>query len=228
MRAASTASRACPRAPTTCEPRPDAVTTRRTQTLVVDGDETLDFTLPLRTDSFGYTCVIQAPAYIEAQHGPPAHWRRRLRPGRALPFTFAFYGQSYNTAFVTTNGHLNFQALNTSFSERRDPDRGRAERGRSTRSGTTSSSIASASVRTGAVGRRSEPALRDRVAQRHVLRKLDAEGGLRGRAPRGRRRDTHAVPEHRERRPRDGQLGHSRDRESRPGRSRSSTRSTKP
>ena len=50
------------------------------QNLVVDGDETLDFTLPLRTDSFGYTCVIQAPAYIEANTVLPGR-RRRLRPG---------------------------------------------------------------------------------------------------------------------------------------------------
>ena len=33
-----------------------------------------------------------------------------------LPFPFPFYGQTYNTAFVTTNGNLNFLALNTAFS----------------------------------------------------------------------------------------------------------------
>src|SRR6266568_1590472 len=36
-----------------------------TQHLVVDGDKTLDFTLPLRSDSFGYFCRVETPAYIE-------------------------------------------------------------------------------------------------------------------------------------------------------------------
>jgi hypothetical protein len=30
-----------------------------------------------------------------------------------LPFPFYFYGQTYDAAFVTTNGHLNFRASST-------------------------------------------------------------------------------------------------------------------
>jgi subtilisin family serine protease len=91
------------------------------QSLVVDGDETLDFTLPLRMDSFGYSCVIQTPAYIEANTVLPLTGDDA---GAAvnLPFTFGLYGQSYNTAFVTTNGNLNFLAVNTSFSNTAIPN----------------------------------------------------------------------------------------------------------
>jgi len=32
-----------------------------------------------------------------------------------LPFAFSFYGQTYNTAYVTTNGNINFQGLNAGF-----------------------------------------------------------------------------------------------------------------
>ena len=31
-----------------------------------------------------------------------------------LPFPFRYYGQEYTTAFVSTNGHVNFLALSTS------------------------------------------------------------------------------------------------------------------
>ena len=33
----------------------------------------------------------------------------------ALPFPFRFYGTEYNQAWVATNGHVNFLALNTAF-----------------------------------------------------------------------------------------------------------------
>ena len=32
-----------------------------------------------------------------------------------MPFTFTYYGQPYNTAFVATNGHLNFLATSTAY-----------------------------------------------------------------------------------------------------------------
>ena len=91
------------------------------QTLVVDSDETLDFTLALRTDSFGYSCVVQTPAYIEANTVLPLTGDDASAQV-ALPFTFGLYGQSYNTAFVTTNGNVNFQALNSSFSNSAIPN----------------------------------------------------------------------------------------------------------
>ena len=95
----------------------------QTQTLVVNGDETLDFTLPLRTDSFGYFCIVETPAYIEANtilslSGDDASAQV------SLPFPFTLYGQTYNTAFVTTNGNLNFLAANSSFSNGAIPSTG--------------------------------------------------------------------------------------------------------
>ena len=38
----------------------------QTQHLVVDGDETLDFALPQRSDSFGYFCQIDTFSWIDA------------------------------------------------------------------------------------------------------------------------------------------------------------------
>ncbi len=43
-----------------------------------------------------------------------AHRRTIRRRRSTLPFPFRFYGQEYTTAFVSTNGHVNFLALNTS------------------------------------------------------------------------------------------------------------------
>jgi hypothetical protein len=75
--------------------------------LVVDGDETLDFALPQRSDAFGYFCEIVPPAYIEASHVLPLSGDEATLAVR-LPFPFIFYGQTYTTAYVTTNGFLNF------------------------------------------------------------------------------------------------------------------------
>src|SRR5205809_7142910 len=45
--------------------------TPQTQHLVVDGDETLDFSLPQRHDNFGYFCRIVTPSYIEGDTSLP-------------------------------------------------------------------------------------------------------------------------------------------------------------
>jgi hypothetical protein len=87
----------------------------QTQHLVVDGDETLDFALPQRSDSFGYFCVIQDINYIEANTVLPLTGDDASIPV-SLPFPFTFYGQTYNTAHVATNGFLNFLAPNATFS----------------------------------------------------------------------------------------------------------------
>jgi subtilisin family serine protease len=75
-------------------------------------DVTLDFTLPQRTDAFGYFCQHTAFAYIEASNPLPLSGDDTAVQVD-LPFPFAFYGQTYNTAFVSTNGFLNFLQLNT-------------------------------------------------------------------------------------------------------------------
>jgi subtilisin family serine protease len=97
--------------------------TPQEQALVVDGNETLDFVLPQLSDSFGYFCVIQTPNYLEAANVLPLTGDDSSTQV-ALPFPFTFYGQTHNTAFVTTNGNLNFLALNSSFSNTSIPNTG--------------------------------------------------------------------------------------------------------
>jgi Subtilase family/Proprotein convertase P-domain/Carboxypeptidase regulatory-like domain len=88
--------------------------TPRTQSLNLSADTTLDFTLPARGDTFGYTCVVEPSTYVQGS--------TRLALGGddvsatvALPFGFRFYGTTYTQAFVSSNGNLNFLAASTEF-----------------------------------------------------------------------------------------------------------------
>jgi Subtilase family/Malectin domain/Carboxypeptidase regulatory-like domain/Viral BACON domain len=86
------------------------------QAVTVNGSTTQDFTLPQRGDNgFGYTCVIDGPGYVQGDT-PLALTGDDVSTTVPLPFPFFFYGQTYNTAFVTSNGNLNFQAANSTFS----------------------------------------------------------------------------------------------------------------
>jgi subtilisin family serine protease len=86
----------------------------QTQHLVVDGDETLDFTLPRRHDAFGYFCQVVTPAYIEGDTPLPLSGDD-VSVQLSVPFAFTLYGQTYNTAWVCTNGHLTFLNPGSSF-----------------------------------------------------------------------------------------------------------------
>jgi hypothetical protein len=86
----------------------------QTQQLVVNGDETLDFSLTRRHDNFGYFCQLEAPDYVEGDT-PLALAGDDNNTQVNLPFAFTFYGQTYNTAWVCTNGHLTFQNPNSTF-----------------------------------------------------------------------------------------------------------------
>ncbi len=81
--------------------------TALTQHLVVDGDETLDFSLPQRHDNFGYFCQIVTPNYIEGDTPFPLSGDDSFAPV-TLPFTFSFYGQNFTSANVCTNGFITF------------------------------------------------------------------------------------------------------------------------
>jgi Malectin domain/Carboxypeptidase regulatory-like domain/Viral BACON domain len=81
----------------------------QTQHLVVDSDETLDFSLPQRHDNFGYFCQVVTPSYIEGDTALSLTGDDNSIQVN-LPFAFNFYGQTYNAAYVCTNGHLTFQA----------------------------------------------------------------------------------------------------------------------
>ena len=85
------------------------------QHLIVDGAETLDFTLPQHSDAFGYTCQIAPFNFIDANNDLGLYGDDNAIDV-SLPFPFTFYGQTYNTAFITTNGNLNFLGPNANFS----------------------------------------------------------------------------------------------------------------
>jgi extracellular elastinolytic metalloproteinase len=84
-----------------------------TQQVVVRGPTTLNFTLPPRTDAFGYSCSVETTAFTEAAN-VLALTGDDAATAVPLPFPFRYYGQEYTTAFVSTNGHVNFLALSTS------------------------------------------------------------------------------------------------------------------
>ena len=92
------------------------------QPLVVDGDETLDFALVSRSDAFGYICRPSDFDYIDAGTA------LNLTGDDAslaidLPFPFTFYGTTFRTATVSTNGFLSFATFpNNTFSNTPIPD----------------------------------------------------------------------------------------------------------
>ena len=79
----------------------------QTQHLVVDGTETLDFALPQRHDGFGYVCRPAPFEYVDAGTVLPLSGDDASTQVE-LPFPVTFYGETYRTAHVTTNGSLNF------------------------------------------------------------------------------------------------------------------------
>ncbi|MDV3221008.1 S8 family serine peptidase [Intrasporangium sp.] len=83
--------------------------------LVVDGDETVTVVLEGRADGYGYTCVVGTDGYLQGTT------ETTLTGDDAtlavdLPWEFPFYGESYSTAYLSTNGHLNFLARVSAFS----------------------------------------------------------------------------------------------------------------
>ena len=87
----------------------------QTQAIVLDAEDAetvLDFVLPARTDAFGYGCQIVAPVWEDTTTVLPLtgddQWTSVI-----LPFVFPFYGASYGTVYVDTNGSLNFLAGRT-------------------------------------------------------------------------------------------------------------------
>jgi hypothetical protein len=78
-----------------------------TANLTVDGDEVLDFSLPKKFDSFGYSCAPAPFAYISASTILPLQGDINFATV-TLPFPFTLYGQAYTTAFVATDGFVSF------------------------------------------------------------------------------------------------------------------------
>jgi subtilisin family serine protease len=76
-----------------------------TQHVVVDGAQTLDFALPAKTDAYGYTAARATPSFVDtptvlALTGDDS------TTNVSLPFPVTFYGKTYATGTVSTNGFL--------------------------------------------------------------------------------------------------------------------------
>jgi subtilisin family serine protease len=78
------------------------------QSLTVSGEVAdFNFTLPARRDAFGYHCRVEPFNFIEASQDTGMYGDDNATQVD-LPFAFPFYGQTYSTAYVSTNGLLNF------------------------------------------------------------------------------------------------------------------------
>jgi hypothetical protein len=75
--------------------------------LALTANATLDFALPQRVDSYGYSCAPAPYAYVQASTVLPLT-DSTYETDVALPFPFSLYGQVYDTATVTTLGFLSF------------------------------------------------------------------------------------------------------------------------
>jgi protocatechuate 3,4-dioxygenase beta subunit len=84
----------------------------RNEELEVSGPTTLDFTVPPRSDAFGYTCAPEAAAFEQADTVLPITGDDEAGT-IDLPFPFTFYGQTYTRAHVCTNGFIEFVGAET-------------------------------------------------------------------------------------------------------------------
>ena len=194
-------------------PRQAGATSPQTQTVDLSRPRTVDFTLPRRSDAFGYTCGLETASFEQADTVVPITGDD-VAGTIDLPFAFTFYG------FPLHAGSRLHERLHRARrpgdhqllgGERRDPDHRSAQRcdllvlGRHVRR------------RAGVDPHRdkgsvAEPALRDRVQEPPLLRGHEPARRLQHRSPRE-RGDRHAVPQPGRRRPRAGQLGDDRHRE---------------
>jgi hypothetical protein len=87
----------------------------------VDGDESFNFGVTRRTDTYGHRCDLQPRAWVNATT-PLALSGDDASAAVVLPFTFSHYGTGYTTANVSTNGHLSFPAASTAFSNTAIPN----------------------------------------------------------------------------------------------------------
>ncbi|MEZ0579657.1 carboxypeptidase regulatory-like domain-containing protein [Nocardioides sp. MH1] len=77
------------------------------RTVGVNVDKTVDLVLPARKDGFGHTCQVVSAPYLQGTTVFPLTGDDN-DTSVALPFAFSFYGTSYSTANVDTNGYLSF------------------------------------------------------------------------------------------------------------------------
>jgi hypothetical protein len=97
--------------------------TAQTDSVTVSGSTTHDFTLPQRTDSFGYSCRVETAAYIEGDTALGLSGDDSFT-SVSLPFSFSLYGASYGSANVCTNGYISFTGGNCVFTNTGIPNSG--------------------------------------------------------------------------------------------------------
>ncbi len=73
----------------------------------MSGPTTLDFTLPPRSDAFGYTCELEEAAFEQADTVVPLTGDDEVTT-IDLPFPFRFYGETYTRTHLCTNGFVEF------------------------------------------------------------------------------------------------------------------------
>jgi subtilisin family serine protease len=86
-----------------------------------DADVTVDLVIEVRRDAFGYSCRQEVPAYVEATDVLPVSGDDTFI-SVPLPFPFSFYGKSYPTAHVSTNGMVGWTSGSHAYSNRPVPD----------------------------------------------------------------------------------------------------------
>ncbi|MEU2613012.1 carboxypeptidase regulatory-like domain-containing protein [Micromonospora sp. NPDC007271] len=89
--------------------------------VVVDGDESVSAQIARRYDDFGYFCTVGSDGVATGDS------RVSLTGDDAaatvpLPFSFPYYEGEFNTAYVTTNGHVNFAGASTAWSNVQIPN----------------------------------------------------------------------------------------------------------
>ncbi|MEW9533843.1 S8 family serine peptidase [Microbispora sp. NPDC049125] len=82
--------------------------------VTVGGDMTNDIELVSHTDSFGYTCRSGTEPYVEGTTLQPLSGDDESQM-ITLPFAFPFYGSSYTTGSIATNGFMSFGANHYGF-----------------------------------------------------------------------------------------------------------------
>jgi subtilisin family serine protease len=82
--------------------------------VVVDGAKDVPVEIAAVTDDFGYSCATSTGDYRQGDTRSTLTGDD-VQTSLDLPFSFPLYGESYDSAFVTSNGHLNFLAGTTSY-----------------------------------------------------------------------------------------------------------------
>jgi subtilisin family serine protease len=82
--------------------------------VVVDGAKDVPVEITAVTDDFGYSCATSTGDYLQGDT-ETSLTGDDVQTSLDLPFEFPYYGVGYDSAFVTSNGHVNFLAGTTSY-----------------------------------------------------------------------------------------------------------------